>query len=82
MRGNVGIWRARRMAEKSYHLTDHHVQILAGLPKDTKQKIIHHHELNDLSDATLAKFHNLPVEVVWAIIVRDEAVSEKKDVLS
>ena len=77
MRGNVGIWRARRMAEKSYHLTDRHAQILAGLTKDTKQKIIHDHELNDLSDDTLAKIHNLPVEVVWAIIVRDEPVGEK-----
>jgi hypothetical protein len=70
------------MAEKSYHLTDYHVQILAGLPKDTKQKIIHDHELNDLSDDTLAKLHNLPLEVVWAIISRDEAVREKQDVLS
>jgi hypothetical protein len=58
------------------------MQILAGLPKDTKQKIIHDHALNDLSDDTLAKLHNLPLEVVWAIISRDEAVSEKQDVLS
>jgi len=58
------------MVEKSYHLTDYHAQILAGLPKDTKQKIIHDHELNDLSKDTLAKLHNLPVEAVWAIINR------------
>ena len=70
------------MVEKSYHLTDYHTQILAGLPKDTKQKIIHNHELNDLSDDTLAKLYNLPVEAVWAIIVREEVVSEKQDVLS
>ena len=70
------------MAEKSYHLTDHHAQILAGLSKDTKQKIIHHHELNDLSEDDLAKLHNLPIEVVWATIVREEIIREDQDLLS
>ena len=70
------------MVEKSYHLTDYHAQILAGLPKDTKQKIIQLVIVNDLSEDTLAKLHNLPVEAVWAIIVREDVVSEEQDVLS
>jgi hypothetical protein len=70
------------MVKTSYHLTDYHAQVLAGLPKDMKQKIIHDHELNDLSEDTLAKLHNFPVEVVWAIIVREEGVGEEQDVVS
>ena len=60
------------MTEKHYHLIDDHAQILAGLSKDTKQKIIHHHELKGFNEDDLAKLHDLPVEVVHAILVRKQ----------
>jgi hypothetical protein len=69
MRANVEVaWRSGVMTEKHYHLTDKHTHILASLSKDTKQKIIHHHRINGFDEGDLAKFYDLPVEVVWAIL--------------
>jgi hypothetical protein len=64
--------RSGAMTEKHYHLTNEHTHILVGLSKDIKQNIIHHSHIDGFSEDELAKLYNLPVEVVWAILARQQ----------
>jgi hypothetical protein len=60
------------MTEKHCHLKDKHTHIFASLSKDTKQKIIHHHRIDGFDEGALRSFYDLPVEVVWAILVHKQ----------
>ena len=60
------------MTTEDYHLSDHHTHVLNRLHPDRKQQIIHLSVMKGVKEEDLATIHDIPVEVVSAILAQKQ----------